>query len=143
LMDVFGRELGQDRIQTLPDSSGVIKSVMSPWNSDRVLVALSGQTEKGLQQIQDIFSKDNWFYQLKNDTVLINANPQSGSSFDNDAYQLQFLDQAERRRIENVSPLSKARRFLEDQWFFLPLGIILAALLLYGVGQLFLKRVAR
>ncbi|MBD1855915.1 MULTISPECIES: cellulose biosynthesis cyclic di-GMP-binding regulatory protein BcsB [Leptolyngbya] len=143
LMDVFGRGLGQDRIQTLPDASGVIKSVMSPWNPERVLIALSGQTENGLKQIQDILSKDNWFYQLKNDTVLINANPQSTSSFDNNAYQLQFLDQAERRRIENVSPLSKARRFLEDQWFFLPLGIITAALILYGVAQLFLKRVAR
>lgn len=142
LMDVFGRGLGQDRIQTLPDSSGVIKSVMSPWNSDRVLIALSGQTDKGLQQIQDILTKDNWFYQLKNDTVLINANPQSASSFDANAYQLQFLDQAERRRIENISPLSKARRFLEEQWFLVPLGIILAALLLYGVAQLFLKRVA-
>ncbi|MGG6263660.1 cellulose biosynthesis cyclic di-GMP-binding regulatory protein BcsB [Leptolyngbya sp. AN03gr2] len=142
LMDVFGRGLGQDRIQTLPDSSGVIKSVMSPWNSDRVLIALSGQTEKGLQQVQDILAKDNWFYQLKNDTVLINSNPQSASTFDANAYQLQFLDQAERRRIENVSPLSKARRFLEEQWFFVPLGIIVAALLLYGVAQLFLKRVA-
>ncbi|BAU12085.1 hypothetical protein LEP3755_26140 [Leptolyngbya sp. NIES-3755] len=142
LMDVFGRGLGQDRIQTLPDSSGVIKSVMSPWNSDRVLIALSGQTEKGLQHVQDILAKDNWFYQLKNDTVLINANPQSATTFDADAYQLQFLDQAERRRIENVSPLSKARRFLEEQWFFVPLGIIAAALLLYGVAQLFLKRVA-
>ncbi|MCU0551218.1 MAG: cellulose biosynthesis cyclic di-GMP-binding regulatory protein BcsB [Leptolyngbya sp. Prado105] len=143
LMDVFGRGLGQDRIQTLPDASGVIKSVMSPWNNDRVLIALSGQTDQGLQQIQNILSKDNWFYQLKNDTVLINANPQAKDAFDNNAYQLQFLDQAERRRIENVSPLSKARRFLEDQWFFLPLGIIAAALLLYGVAQLFLKRIAR
>ncbi|MBE9011458.1 cellulose biosynthesis cyclic di-GMP-binding regulatory protein BcsB, partial [Pseudanabaenaceae cyanobacterium LEGE 13415] len=106
LMDVFGRGLGQDRIQTLPDASGVIKSVMSPWNSDRVLIAFSGQTEKGLQQVQDFIAKDNWFYQLKNDTVLINQNPQSANSFDANAYQLQFLDQAERRRIENVSPLS-------------------------------------
>ncbi len=142
LLDVFGRQLGEDKIQTLPDASGVIKSVMSPWNRDRVLIALSGQTDVGLKQIQDILSNDVWFYQLKKDTVLINANQQATSPYDSNAYQLQFFDQADKRRIEDTNLLSKARRFLQDNWFFVPVGIIAVSLLLYGVAQLFLKRIA-
>jgi cellulose synthase operon protein B len=142
LLDVFGRQSGNEKIQTLPDASGVIKSVMSPWNSDRVLIALSGQTDAGLKQIQDIFTYDMWFYQLKNDTVLINANPQVTNAYDSNAYQLQFLDQADKRRIEDTNLLSKARRFFQDNWYMVPVGILVATLLLYGVAQQFLKRIA-
>ncbi|NDJ16571.1 cellulose biosynthesis cyclic di-GMP-binding regulatory protein BcsB [Myxacorys almedinensis] len=142
LMDVFGRQLGQEQIQTLPDANGVVKSVLSPWNSERVLMALSAQTENGLKHVQDLIGNDLWFYQLKNDTVLINANGQAVSSYDSNAYQLQFFDQADRHRIENTNFLSKTRRFLQEQWYLVPIGIITASLLLYGVAQLFLKRVA-
>lgn len=142
LMDVFGRQLGQEQIQTLPDANGVIKSVLSPWNAERVLIALSGQTESGLKQVQDLLGNDMWFYQLKKDTVLISANGQIASPYDSNAYQLQFFDQAQRHRIENTNLLSKTRRFLQEQWYLVPIGIITASLLLYGIAQLFLKRVA-
>lgn len=142
LLDAFSRENGKDKIHVLPDRGGVIKSVMSPWNRDRVMVALTSQNDQGLKQVQDVLGNDLWFYQLKNDTVLISSNQASPSPFDSDAYQLQFLDQAENRRIEDISFLSKTRQYLQAHWYLLPIGIISSSLLLYGVAQLFLKRVA-
>ncbi|KAM3096108.1 cellulose biosynthesis cyclic di-GMP-binding regulatory protein BcsB [Phormidesmis sp. 146-12] len=142
LFGAFTRQSDQARIQSLPDNGGVIKSILSPWNGDRVLVGLSGQTESGLKQVQDILSKDLWFYQLKDDTVLVSANAQTLSPFDSNAYQLQFLQEGRSRRVEDLNPLAKARRFLQDHWYLLPTGIIALSLLLYGVAQLYLKRVA-
>jgi cellulose synthase operon protein B len=120
----------------------VIKSMMSPWNRDRVLLAFTAQADAGLKQVQDVLSNDLWFYQLKEDTALISTNQVNPSPYDSNAYQLQFVSQSERRRIEDINVLSKARQFLQEQWYLLPVGIISSSLLLYGIGQLFLKRVA-
>jgi hypothetical protein len=142
LLGAFTRQSDQTRIQSLSDNGGVIKSTLSPWNRDRVLVGLSAQTEPGLKQVQDILSQDLWFYQLKGDTVLVSANPQTLSPYNANAYQLQFLKEGRSRRVEDLNPLAKARRFLQDHWYLLPTGIIALSLLLYGVAQLYLKRVA-
>ncbi|NJR49362.1 MAG: cellulose biosynthesis cyclic di-GMP-binding regulatory protein BcsB, partial [Leptolyngbyaceae cyanobacterium CSU_1_3] len=142
LLDAFTRQSDQARIQSVPDNGGVIKSILSPWNGDRVLVGLSGQEETGLKQVQDILSNDLWFYQLKDDTVLVSATQQNLSPYDSNAYQLQFLQTSSSRRIEDLDPLAKARRFLQDHWYLLPTGIIALSLVLYGVAQLYLKRVA-
>lgn len=142
IMDAFGREAGKEKIHVLPDQSGVIKSMMSPWNHDRVLIALTAQADSGLKQIQDVLSNDLWFYQLKQDTALISATGVNPSPYDSNAYQLQFVNQSERHRIESINPLSKARQFLQEHWYLLPIGLITSSLLLYGIAQLFLKRVA-
>jgi cellulose synthase operon protein B len=142
LLGAFTRQSDQTRVQSVPDNGGVIKSILSPWNRDRVLLGLSAQTEPGLKQVQDILSNDLWFYQLKDDTVLVSANPQATSLYDSNAYQLQFLQEGRSRRVEDLNPLAKARRFLQDHWYLLPTGIIALSLLLYGVAQLYLKRVA-
>lgn len=142
LMNTFTRESGKEKIHVLPDQGGVIKSMMSPWNRDRVLLALTAQADSGLKQVQDVLSNDLWFYQLKEDTALISTNQVNPSPDDSNAYQLQFVSQSERRRIEDVNVLSKARQFLQEQWYLLPVGIISSSVLLYGIGQLFLKRVA-
>lgn len=142
LLGAFTRQSDQAQIQSLPDNGGVIKSVVSPWNRDRVLVALSGQAETGLKQVQDVLSNDLWFYQLKNDTVLVSATQQNPSLYDSNAYQLQFLQQSSQRRVEDLDPLARTRRFLQDHWYLLPTGIIALSLILYGVAQLYLKRVA-
>ena len=142
LMSAFARQSDQAQIQSIPDAGGVIKSIVSPWNPDRILVALSGQADSGLQQVQDVISHDQWFYQLQKDTVLINARQPTLSSLDSNAYQLQFLQQAHPQRIAAIGLLAKTRRFLQDHWFLLPTGIIALSFLLYGIAQLYLKRVA-
>lgn len=142
LQDVFARQWKQAKIQTLPDSGGVVKEIISPWNPDRVLLALTGQTENGLNDVHHLLTKDPWFYQLRGDTVLVSVNQANPSPYDTNAYRLQFLEQAEPHRIENTNLLNKVSRFFQDNWFLLPTGIVTLCLLLYGLSQLLLKRVA-
>ncbi len=144
----FTRGFKQAEIQSLPDSGGVVKSILSPWwksksddGDQRVVLALTAQTEDGMKQVQDVLSKDAWFSQLQGDTTLISANKNT-SPYDSNAYQFQFLDQAERRNSENLNPLSRMRRFFQSNWWLLPTGIIGLSVLLYGIAQLYLKRVA-
>lgn len=143
LQNAFGRQLQQSRIQALPDTEGVSKEMMSPWNADRILLALTGQTEQGLKQIEALFDRDQLFSQLRGDTVLIRRNQQNSSTYDPDAYSLEFLQQAQQRRIERTDLLSRISLFLQDNWFLIPTGIVLIALLLYGFSQLYLNRVAK
>jgi len=141
LGDAFSRQSNQSRIQTLPDNQGMIKEIMSPDNSDRVLLALSAQTENGLERVRQIISKDPWFFQLQDDTVLISGDQQDTSSYDPDAYKLEFFERApSTRRLANTTPLSKVSRFLQENWFLLPAGIVAIAIVLYGIAQLYLKR---
>ena len=141
LRDMFARQLNQSQIQALPDAGGMVKQVVSPWNGNRVLLALSSQTETGLQQVQSLLSQDPLFFQLKGDTALISANEKSASAYDADAYNLEFFQQSSQRRIDRTNLLSQMSRFLQENWFVLPTGIVLSALVLYGVSQLYLKRV--
>ncbi|MBC7971150.1 MAG: cellulose biosynthesis cyclic di-GMP-binding regulatory protein BcsB [Verrucomicrobia bacterium] len=140
LGSAFSRLWNQQKIQTLPDKGGVIKEVMSPWNGNRTLLALSGQQASGLNTVKDILNKDPWFFQVKGDTVLISANSQATSDFDPDAYQLEFLQQEPQRRIAKMNLLATTSRFLQDNWFLLPTGIVTVCLLLYGIVQLYIKR---
>ena len=141
LSEAFSRQTNQGIIQTLADEQGVIKEVISPANSDRVILALSAQSEPGLDKVRQILSKDPWFFQLREDTVLVAADRQDALSYDSDAYKLEFLERApSTKRLENTTPLSKVSRFLQEHWFLLPAGIIAIALLLYGIAQLYLKR---
>lgn len=142
LSDAFSRQTSQGSIQTLPDTEGVIKEVLSPENSDRILLALSAQTEDGLERVRQILSKDRWFSQLQKDTVLVSSDSPNPSEYDAGAYKLEFLDtQPSTKRIGNATLLSKVSHFLQENWFLLPLGIVAIALLLYGIAQLYLKRV--
>lgn len=141
LSDAFLRQSNQAAIQTLPDQEGVIKEVVSPENSNRVLLALTAQTEEGLERVRQVIDKDPWFFQLREDTVLISGDQQDPASYDPDAYRLEFLERApSTTRIENTTLLAKASRFLQENWFLLPAGLVAVALLLYGIAQLYLKR---
>ena len=148
LMDFISRGFKQAQIQSLPDSGGVVKSILSPWwtpksddRDQRIVLALTAQTEDGMKQVQEVLSKDAWFSQLQGDTTLISANKDT-SPYDSNAYQFQTLDQADRRNSENLNPLSKMRRFFQSNWWLLPTGIIGLSVILYGIAQLYLKRVA-
>ncbi|WP_017652493.1 cellulose biosynthesis cyclic di-GMP-binding regulatory protein BcsB [Fortiea contorta] len=137
----FSRLSAQATIQTPQDTQGMIKQIISPWNSDRVILALTAQTDAGLERVQQVLTQDPWFFQLKKDTVLISSDQKNPSAFNPDAYQLEFFQNApSTRRLENTTILSKASRFLQENWLFLPLGIVGVSVLLYGIGQLYLKR---
>ncbi len=139
----FTRRTSQSQIQTLPDTGGVVKQVVSPWNRDRVLLALTAQNPAGLEKVQDVFKRDGLFFQLKEDTVVVNTTDKNPSQYDPNAYSLSFFQEAERQtQTDNASPLGKTSRMLQDNWYLLPTGIVVSALLMYGVAQLYLKRVA-
>ncbi|MEB3295290.1 MAG: cellulose biosynthesis cyclic di-GMP-binding regulatory protein BcsB [Synechococcales bacterium] len=145
LVDQFTRQFRTTQVQTLPSNGGFIKSILSPWSKNdrerRVILALSAQTEEGLKQVQDVLDRDSWFYQLQEDTTLISSNP-NVSPFDSNGYQFQFLRMSPSQNLANINPVSQMRRLLQNNWWMLPSGIVGLSLLLYGIAQLYLKRVA-
>ncbi|WAL62057.1 cellulose biosynthesis cyclic di-GMP-binding regulatory protein BcsB [Thermocoleostomius sinensis] len=138
----FFRQWEQSQAQTLPDREGVIKAIPSPWSRDRVLLALTGQTDEGLREVQDLFNRDPLFSQLRGDTVLISRNQATPSPYDASGYNLEFLQQTQPRQIRNTTLLRRIVLFLQDNWWLLLLGMVLLALLLYSFSQLFMNRVA-
>ncbi len=142
LGDVFTRMRNQSNVQTAPDNDGVIKEISSPWNKERVLLALSGQTEKGLEQVQDLLRQDPLFFQVEGDTVLIAANTANPDAYDPNAYNLEFLEREPKRQIDKTPAPRRVFRFLSGTWFMLGPAIVAATLILYGVVQLYLKRIA-
>ncbi|KAM3099011.1 cellulose biosynthesis cyclic di-GMP-binding regulatory protein BcsB [Phormidesmis sp. 146-35] len=141
LKALFSRQLNEAQLQTLSDEQGVIKEIVSPWNADRVLLTLSGQTDKGLAQVRDLLSRDDLFYQLKNDTVLIKANTANPSPYDPQAYSLEFLQNARQtRELTDANVFGQLWRSLWNNWFTIAPFTIVASLLLYAIFQSYLKR---
>lgn len=143
LGEFFSRRDGQTQVQALPDSEGVLKSVISPWNGERILLALTGQSEQGLTEVRDLFGQDPLFFQIKGDTVLISSNGENPSPYDSNAYNLDFLEESKSKQIDRSGPLGMATNFLKNNWFLLPTGIVMASLLLYGATQFFLNRAGK
>jgi cellulose synthase operon protein B len=143
LSRAFFRASAQGTIQTPQDSQGLIKQIVSPWSNERIILALTAQTETGLQRVQQVVEQDSLFYQLKQDTVLVGSDKNNPSPYEPDAYQLEFIRSApSKTRVENTNFLSKMTRLLQENWLLLPIGIIGLSLLLYGIVQLYLKRLA-
>lgn len=142
LSQAFSRVSAQGTIQTPQDSQGVIKQIISPWSNERTILALTAQTQTGLERVRQVVNRDPLFFQLKQDTVLIGSDQNNPSPYDPDAYQLEFFRTASRNRVENTNLLSKTTRLLQENWLLLPLGILGISLLLYGIVQLYLKRLA-
>lgn len=141
LKNLFFRQSGNNQVQTLPDTAGVVKQIISPWNGDRALLMLTAQSDRGLQNVRDLFKKDTLFFQLKDDTVLINTQEKNPSEYDPNAYTLAFSREAtQQRRIENISWLDRASYLLREHWYLLPTGIVLTSITLYGIVQLYFKR---
>ncbi|MGF1535966.1 MAG: cellulose biosynthesis cyclic di-GMP-binding regulatory protein BcsB [Elainellaceae cyanobacterium] len=141
LKEAFSRQWRQSSIQTLPDHEGLVKQVLSPWNEERVLMALSGQTEIGLRQVQQLLAQDVLFFQLRGDTVLVKADGKAPISDDPNDYSLEFLTQApvQAEIIEKSAP-SRLRHLFRTNWLILGAGMLAATLLLYGILQLYIKR---
>jgi hypothetical protein len=142
LKDEQERQRNQSDIQTLPDSNGVIKEIISPFASDRILLALTAQTEKGLEQVQDFLRQDPLFFQLKEDTVLISANTANPEAYDPNAYNLEFLQRSPLRTVDKTPVQRQVFRFVAGSWFMLAPAMVAATLILYGVIQLYLKKIA-
>jgi hypothetical protein len=142
LKDTFDRLLNKSQIQPSPANDGFIKEIISPWNKERVLLALGGQTEKGLAQVQDLLRKDPLFFQVQGDTVLISATTTNPQPDDLNAYSLEFLQREQKRQVDKTPLPNQFFRFLGGSWFMLAPAMVAATLVLYGVVQLYLKRIA-
>lgn len=142
LAEAFTRFWGGSQVHALPDQEGVLKQTNSPWNRERSLLALTAQTETGLQEVQALLRQDPLFSQVRGDTVLISRNQPNPSPYDATGYSLKFLQETQPKRIQRGNSFNQLILFLQDYWFFLLIGILLLALLLYSLSQLFLDRVA-
>lgn len=142
LRNALTRQLNQSDIQVSPDNDGVVKEIISPWNNERVLLALGSQTDKGLEQVQDLLRQDPLFFQIQGDTVLIGANSANADAYDPNAYNFEFLQQEPKRQVEKTPLPNRVFRLLSASWFLLAPAMVVATLLLYGIVQVYLKRVA-
>ena len=141
---LFGdeKEKEQVKIQISKDAQGMIKQIISPWNSDRVVLALTAQTEAGLDKVRQVLDRDSWFFRLKQDTVLISSDEKDPLPEDENAFELDFFNNAPKtRRIDKSNPLIQTSRMFQENWLLLPIGIFGISLILYGIVQLYLKRV--
>lgn len=137
------RQRTASEIRTLPDADGVIREILSPWNSERVLLMLTAQTSAGLGRVQDVFDRDGLFFQLQKDTILISAKTIEPSPYNPRDYDLAFLSQApKQRKVSELSQPEQLRRSLMGNWFFLMPGLLVLAALGYGVVQTYLNRFA-
>ncbi|WP_246559640.1 cellulose biosynthesis cyclic di-GMP-binding regulatory protein BcsB [Leptothoe kymatousa] len=134
------RQWGDSQVQALPDAEGVLQQQLSPWNEARVLLTLTAQSESGLKQLRDLLELDSLFYQLQGDTALISANDENPSPYDENAYNLEFLQRSAQRDIQEESTFQRAITVIQGNWFLLIPGIIILSLMLYGVIQAYLKR---
>lgn len=139
----FGRQQNKTQIQTLPDQAGVVEARLSPWNSQRVLLGLTAQTNTGLEEVQQVFHDDALFARLAGDTVLIQRTTTEPSVYDPDDYRITTLTQHPQKTLDRRGPAARIVAFLQTNWFLLPGGIVALALLLYGLSQLYLNRLSR
>jgi cellulose synthase operon protein B len=140
LQKLFSRQWRDSQVQTLPDVEGVVKAIFSPWNRERMLLALTSQTDAGLDQVRDLISRDVLFYQIEGDTVLVSANTSEPSPFNAQDYTLEFLRQSPQREVSNADFTEQMTSLLRNHWFVLAPGLIAASIILYGITQFYLKK---
>jgi cellulose synthase operon protein B len=143
LRNQFGRQLNQTQMQTFADDAGVIQAQVSPWNNERLLLGLMAQQPAGLTEIQQVFSQDALFSRLEGDTAIVQRTTPNPSIFNQADYQVTTLSQRPTRTVDRRGPFTRSIAFLQANWILLPGGMVLLALLLYGLSQLFLNRLSR
>jgi hypothetical protein len=142
LKGALSRQWGDSQVQVFPDADGLLKQVLSPWNNQRALLVLSSQTETGLMQLRDLFAQDSLFHQIEGDTVLISANEPNPSPYDPDAYSFEFLQESPQKDVVAVNPRGRFLKRLASSWVVVAPGMLIASLVLYGMIQAYLKRLA-
>ncbi|WP_416670539.1 cellulose biosynthesis cyclic di-GMP-binding regulatory protein BcsB [Egbenema bharatensis] len=137
------RQMGATQVQAIPDGEGVVKAVLSPWNENRLLLALTAQRDQGLRDVQDLLDNDRLFGQLQGDTTLIHRNQPDPNPYDREGYSITSLNNApQERTVVQASFMGRLVMFFQNHWLLLPVGIVLLPLLLYGFSQIFLNHVA-
>lgn len=140
LRDQLSRQWGSSQVQALPDPEGVAKAVISPWNKERLVLALSGQTEAGLVSLTDLIRYDSLFHQMEGDTALISAQRPHPDPREPHDYQLTFLRQSPQVQLATTPTLPWFLQLVRSHWIFLVPGTLALTLLLYGVAQFYLHR---
>lgn len=139
----FARRRNSTQLQTLPDEAGVILAKPSPWNQERLLLGLTGQTPAGLTEVQQVFAQDALFSRLEGDTVLVQRTTPNPSPYNRSDFEVTTLTQQVPHTIDRSNWLSRAVAFFQSNWFLLPGGMVVIALMLYGVSQMYLNRLSR
>lgn len=143
LGDQFSRQHNQTQLQTLPDSAGVIMATVSPWRQDRVLLGLTAQTPTGLKEVQATLRQDGLFSRLTGDTAIIQRTTPNPSIYNQADYQVTTLAQQSPRTIHRSGLGARIITFLQANWFLVPGSIVILALVLYSLSQLFLNRLSQ
>lgn len=142
LKELSARQSGQSQLLTLPDQQGVLQQMVSPWNAERSILALTAQTEQGLVHLQALFQRDDLFFQLRDDTLLISANDPKPLPYDPQAYTLEFLKKAQHtQELRSDKPIQRFTQELQNIWILLVPTTIGGSFILYGVAQAWLTRV--
>ena len=141
LVSQLTRQWQGRRIAGIKDEEGMIKAVISPWNQQRMLLALVAQTDKGLQQVEDTLSLDPLFYTLQGDTTIVASKVENPSPYSVRDYVVRFLEEAPTTQIVKAGLIRRGSLFIEDHWYVLPLSMVVLAMILYSVSQRYLNRV--
>ncbi|MBE9138532.1 cellulose biosynthesis cyclic di-GMP-binding regulatory protein BcsB [Nodosilinea sp. LEGE 07088] len=134
------RQWGKTEVQPLPDGEGLLKSVISPWNDQRVVLALSGRDDTGLAQVVDLLRYDPLFYQLEGDTVLISAQVPDPDPYTSADYRLASLRQSPQVQLATTATYPWLRQVTRNNWLLIVPAIVALALLFYGAAQAYLRR---
>lgn len=142
LKEQLVRQRNVSEVQTNPDNDGVIKEIISPYSKDKALLVLTSQTDKGLEQVQSFLRLDSLFFQLKEDTALVSAKGANPDTSDPNSYALEFLQREKKVTIDKTPLSNKFFQVLANSWLLLGPAIIASGIILYGIIQLFLKRIS-
>lgn len=107
------------------------------------MLGLTSQTPMGLTEIQQVFRQDALFARLAGDTVIVQRTTENPSVYNQADYRVVSLNQASPQTLDRRSLGARVVTFFQRNWFLLPGGIVVLALLLYGVSQLYLNRFSR
>ncbi|MGB7311462.1 MAG: cellulose biosynthesis cyclic di-GMP-binding regulatory protein BcsB [Nodosilinea sp.] len=134
------RQWGKTQVQPLPDGEGLMKSVISPWNSQRVVLALSGRDNTGLAQVTDLLRYDPLFYQIEGDTVLVSAQVANPDPYISADYRLATLRQSPQVQLATTTPSPWLWQVTRHNWMFIVPATVALALLFYGAVQAAMQR---
>ncbi|MBD2233634.1 cellulose biosynthesis cyclic di-GMP-binding regulatory protein BcsB [Phormidium tenue] len=134
------RQWGDTQVQPLPDGEGLMKSVISPWNAERVVLALSGRDDIGLAQVADLLRHDPLFYQIEGDTVLVSAQVPNPDPYTSADYRLATLRQSPQVQLATTTPYPWLWQVTRNNWLFIVPATVALALLIYGAAQSAMRR---
>ncbi len=134
------RQWGTTQVQPIPDGEGIMTSVISPWNNQRVVLALGGRDDTGLAQVADLLRHDPLFYQIEGDTVLVSAQVPDPDPYTSADYHLTTLRQSPQVQLSTTATQPWLWQITRHNWLLILPATVAMALLLYGAIQAALRR---